>query len=147
LDVMKMPNRRPEQDLIDRFVTWLKITEGTEYICANCKTQTNADVEYRLANGEYWVIEAKSHDSSDKYNTAHKLFGELLKETGRARAEKQVHIGVLIPTEGRDFYAKCFRAIARDKFIAFGELIPVATVFLCDQNGKVTESKWSALHD
>ena len=106
-----MANRNPEQDLINKFVESIKKTKGVEIVCANCKLQSRADVEFKMQNGEYWVIEAKSRDSSDKYNTVHKLFGELLKETGRTRNEGMLRIGVLMPTEGKDFYIKCFSAI------------------------------------
>ena len=83
-----LANRSPEQNLIDLFVEALNQHENEEIkikILHNksCRSQTFADIEFTSASGMRWAIEVKSNDSKDAHNTAHKIFGELLKETGR----------------------------------------------------------------
>ena len=79
-----MANRTPEQDLIDIFVNHLQ-QHADEEICiskiinSNCKSKKFADIEFKSKANLHWVIEAKSNDSEDRYNTVHKIFGELLK--------------------------------------------------------------------
>ena len=91
------------------------------------------------------VIEAKSDDSTDKYNTVHKIFGELLKETGRTNRANCRH-ATLIPERAVDFYSRAFQSIAREKFFGFGRLIPVDTVFLSAPSG-VRQLTWEGLYD
>ena len=55
--------------------------------------------------------------------------------------------GLLIPTEGKEFYARLFREIAKDKYLGFGDLIPVSKIFCCDVNGVVSEIEWAALYE
>ena len=147
---LKMANRTPEQDLVDNFVAALRKHQDPTYCPAgvinqNCKSKTYADIEFNSTSGIHWVIEAKSHDSQDKHNTVHKIFGELLKETGRHNRTKSKY-AVLIPEDGVQFYSGAFQAIDRNKFIAFGEIIPVETVFTFGQNG-IKSLSWSALYD
>ena len=83
-----MANRTPEQDLVNEFVQHLhahldEAIRIKSLLNSNCKAKKLADVEFKSATGLHWVIEAKSDDSKDKHNTVHKIFGELLKETGR----------------------------------------------------------------
>ncbi len=145
-----MANRTPEQDLVDNFVAQLKEHKNPDY-CAvdvinqNCKSKTCADIEFHSKSGIHWVIEAKSHDSKDKHNTVHKIFGELLKETGRHNRTKSKY-AVLIPEEGVQFYSRAFQAIDRNKFIAFGEIIPVESVFTFGMSG-IKAMTWSELYD
>lgn len=91
------------------------------------------------------MIETKSHDSKDKHNTVHKIFGELLKETGRVNREKCRH-AVLIPESSIGFYSRAFQSIDREKFFGFGTLIPIDTVFLSGSSG-VKQITWAALYD
>ena len=144
--VMKMSNRQPEQDLINGFVR--KIREDAPKICihnCSCWHQTFADIEITLPSGQRWAIEAKSHKSNDSYNTIHKLFGELLKETGRDERDN-CNIGVLIPECGIDFYKDGFRKIRRCKFVCFGILIPVRYVFSYGVSG-VRHTFWDRFYD
>lgn len=102
-----MANRTPEQDLINEFVAHLSLHEDEELkistvINTNCKSKKFADVEFKSATNLHWVIEAKSDDSKDKYNTVHKIFGELLKETGRANRSECRH-AILIPESAVQF--------------------------------------------
>lgn len=145
-----MANRQPEQDLINAFVESLQNDTNND-ICIdtlynkNCKSKTCADIEFKSKAGLYWVIEAKSNDSTDAYNTVHKIFGELLKETGRTnRAECKY--AILIPENAINFYSRLFRCIRREKFIGFGRLIPIDTVFTFGDSrvGKIT---WVELYD
>jgi len=91
------------------------------------------------------VIEAKSHDSEDRHNTVHKIFGELLKETGRTNRVDCRH-AILIPEDGLDFYSRAFRSIARDKFLGFGALVPIETVFMYGLSG-ISQCAWECLYD
>jgi len=145
-----MANRTPEQDLINQFVGHLS-DHADKDICIkqlfnkNCKAKKLADVEFVSAAELRWVIEAKSDDSKDKHNTVHKIFGELLKETGRTDRADCRH-AVLIPEGAVDFYSRAFQSIAREKFLGFGRLIPVDTVFLSGPSG-VTQLTWERLYD
>ena len=74
-----MANRKPEQELVDRFVkVWG--AKVKKWINTRCKSRKHADVEFLTHENEHWVIEAKSNDSGDAYNTVHKLYGEHLKK-------------------------------------------------------------------
>lgn len=136
-------NKNPEQNLIDKFRSLLKGKDNDFSVDIeinfNCKAHKKADIEYISKSGDHFVIEAKSHHSKDAYNSVHKLFGELLKETGRLRDTKKIKYGILIPKDeyneknGITFYRECFRKINRTKFIEFGKLIPMSYVFVCSQ--------------
>lgn len=144
-----MANRTPEQDLIDAFVAALKVHEDRRLAIGNvlnskCKAKHHADIEFHSKTGVHWVIEAKSNDSQDKHNTVHKIFGELLKETGRSN-RAMCKFAVLIPEEAVHFYSRAFQSIARDKFLAFGSLIPVESVFTFGATG-VGEISWENLY-
>lgn len=145
-----MANRRPEQNLIDAFIEALQ-THTDEHICietlhnSNCKARKYADIEFTSKSGQRWAIEAKSNDSKDAHNSVHKIFGELLKETGRSNRENCL-IGILIPEDSKSFYSRLFQSISRDKFIEFGNLIPVDNVFTHGSSG-VEQITWAGLYD
>lgn len=145
-----MANRTPEQNLIDEFVAHLRnhVDDNlrvAELYNSNCRSKKFADVEFESTSKLRWVIEAKSDDSKDKHNTVHKIFGELLKETGRTNREKCRH-AVLIPESAIGFYSRAFQSIDREKFLGFGTLIPIETVFLSSPFG-VGQITWAALYD
>lgn len=145
-----MANRTPEQDLIDQFVDHLKSHQDKKLkikstINKSCKSRKSADVEFKSEANLHWVIEAKSHESKDRHNTVHKIFGELLKETGRTN-RSECHYAILIPKSAISFYSKAFQSINKKKFIMFGKLIPISTVFTCDDNG-IDELSWESLYD
>jgi hypothetical protein len=117
----------------------------SKLINKSCSSKKFADIEYISNDGTKWAIEAKSHDSSDRHNTVHKLFGELLKETGRADRNLYKY-GLLIPKDSLDFYSRLFQSINRDKFIGFGELIPVSAVFLYGNSG-IERRTWKSMYD
>nr|WP_155656811.1 hypothetical protein [Aliivibrio fischeri] len=142
--------RTPEQDLIDGFVNCLKraknpLFRASQVINSSCKSKKYADIEYISENGTKWAIEAKSHDSSDRHNTVHKLFGELLKETGRENRDGFL-FGLLIPIESLNFYSRLLQSINRDKFVGFGNLVPISAVFLYG-NSSVKQLTWESLYD
>lgn len=140
-----MSNRRHEQELINGFVGEI-LTEETSIHNRKCQSRTFADIEITLPSGQRWAIEAKSHKSvTDQNNTVHKLFGELLKETGRNNRDN-CNIGVLIPECGIDFYKERFRKIRRCKFVCFGILIPVRYVFSYGVSG-VRHTFWDRFYD
>lgn len=145
-----MANHTPEQDLIDQFLRHLEKDADEDLRVAkiinkSCRSKTYADVEFESASKIHWVIEAKSDASRDRYNTVHKIFGELLKETGRKNRDDCRH-AILIPSNAVLFYSRAFQAIHRDKFLGFGELIPVDTVFTCNETG-VDKISWEAFYD
>ena len=145
-----MSNRSQEQDLIDLFVESLQsqVSKDIEIkIIHNkkCRARNFADIEFISKTGILWLIEAKSNESSDAPNTVHKIFGELLKETGREN-RSDFKIALLIPEGSKEYYSKAFQAIKKEKFIKFGELIPVEIVFTFGASGVDTIS-WEALYD
>ncbi|PSW08300.1 hypothetical protein C9J01_24325 [Photobacterium rosenbergii] len=145
-----MANRSPEQDLIDGFISSLSRIEDADYriqtlINSNCKAKKFADIEYVSHSGQRWAIEAKSNDSKDAHNSVHKIFGELLKETGRNEIQER-SIGILIPLDAIAFYSRLFQAIDRDKFIRFGTLIPVKSVFAYG-DAELKMMSWPELYD
>lgn len=145
-----MSNKTPEQDLIDAFVNSLQEHDSPdlkigELLNSNCKAKKWADIEYISVSGSHWVIEAKSNDSSDAHNTVHKIFGELLKETGRESRENS-KISVLIPEIGVSFYSRLFQSVNREKFLGFGRLVPVQCVFTFGASG-VMQISWEELYD
>lgn len=146
----KAKRRTPEQDLIDQFVGHLNVHVDDDLkICEifnhKCKSKTRADVEFRSVSNIHWVIEAKSNDSADQHNTVHKIFGELLKETGRTGRPDFRH-AILIPLDSVNFYSRAFQSIKREKYLGFGKLIPIDTVFTSSISG-ITQLSWEALYD
>jgi hypothetical protein len=147
-----MATRSPEQNLIDEFVAYLKNhTEKTISINSdciiniNCRSRNFSDIEFISKAGVHWVIEAKSDDSKDKHNTVHKIFGELLKETGRSD-RNNCRYAILIPESSVAFYSRAFQSINREKFLAFGDLIPIKTVFTSNSTG-IKQRTWVELYD
>ena len=45
-----------------------------------------------------------------------------------------------------EFYSRAFQSIDREKFLGFGLLIPIDTVFLCGSSG-IKQLTWAALYD
>jgi hypothetical protein len=145
-----MSNRAPEQDLINQFMEHLEIHESDDLrvskeINKNCKSRTYADIEFISASKLHWVIEAKSNDSKDCYNTVHKIFGELLKESGRDNRDN-CRYAILIPSNAIQFYSQAFRSIHRSKFNGFGCLIPIDCIFTSDKEG-ISQIPWEQFYD
>jgi hypothetical protein len=123
-----------------------------------------SDVEYLSNSDEYLIIEAKSHESKDAYNTRHKIFGQLLKEHGKNSPSRKEHsssiaLGVLIPKDktssgksntkksGYDFYRDGYSDIPEIMFSGFGELAKVKYVFLCSVKDKTVDVyTWAGFH-
>lgn len=146
----QMANRTPEQNLIDEFVAHLRnhVDDNlriAELYNSKCRSKKFADVEFESMTKLRWVIESKSDDSKNKHNTVHMIFGELLKETGRTNRVKCRH-AVLLPERAIGFYSRAFQSIDREKFIGFGALIPIDTVFVSGPSG-VKQLTWAALYD
>ncbi|RYH70944.1 MAG: hypothetical protein EON54_00975 [Alcaligenaceae bacterium] len=145
-----MANRNPEQTLINQFTSHVLVHPDRELrvakmLNANCRSRKLADVEYISESGLRWVIEAKSDDSKDRHNTVHKIFGEVLKETGRTDRADCRH-AILLPASALIFYSRAFRLIARRKFLDFGKLIPIDVVFLADAQ-QLRQVSWTELYD
>ena len=145
-----MVNQAPEQTLINEFVAHLNMHKDERLkidrpINLNCKSKKCADIEYISKKKIHWVIEAKSHESKDKHNSVHKIFGELLKETGRTNRDN-CKFAILIPESAVAFYSRAFQSINRSKFVSFGKLIPIDTIFTSNADG-VRELSWQELYD
>lgn len=145
-----MGNNSPEQALINQFIGHLKTTNDNKLAIKrlfnlDCRNKKYADIEFVSKAGIHWAIEAKSEKSSDKYNAIHKLFGELLKETGRDR-QNECYYGVLISSEAAPFFSRLLQAINKTKFENFGLLIPVNTVFLSNSLG-MQQITWLELYN
>ena len=115
----------------------------------NCKSQKYADIEYISKSGRHFVIEAKSHYSKDRDNGVHKLFGELLKETGR-RSRSDV-LGVLLTDGSRKgrkiFYREKFHLINKNAYLAFGKLVRCRYVFLLNvETQEIRLFSWSGFY-
>lgn len=108
-----------------------------------------ADIELCLSTNRWpqdfpkWLfVEAKSHHSTDAPNTINKIFGQLLKETGKSRcdrADKESALAIAFPSEagawknkknrqikmpsGEAYYRQGFLRIDRPVYEAFGELV------------------------
>jgi hypothetical protein len=146
-----MPRLTHEKDLINGFVAALRKQHVRnqlridKLINANCNSRIFADVEFKSVSKIHWVIEAKSDLSPDKHNAAHKIFGELLKETGRTNRKDCRH-AVLIPQDAVQFFSKKFQCVDRSKFLGFGKLIPINTVFTFGTAG-IEQITWLQLYN
>ncbi|CAJ1906443.1 hypothetical protein [Aeromonas veronii] len=95
---------------------------------------------WRGVNSKKLYIEAKSHHSKDSQNTINKIFGQLLKETGKRTLDKNREcLAILFPSEsakwidnkgktetridGIEYYRRGFSRINSQVFISFGELV------------------------
>lgn len=118
------------------------------YVNIGCDSKCHADIEYLTNSGEYLVVEAKSHESKDAFNTRHKIFGQLLKEHGksndhRSRYSTELTLGILIPEDapssgksntkrpGITFYRNGYEGIPEHLYSAFGSLVNAKYVFVC----------------
>lgn len=145
-----MAKRQPEQDLINQFIKIIKTSNPDirpiRILNENCRAKKTADIEFETEKF-HWIIEAKSNNSGDAHNSVHKLFGELLKETGRERKGKSnliLKYAILIPDGS--FYQKKLHLIEREKYMGFGKLIPVDSVFLIEK-GNLKRYTWSGFYD
>lgn len=101
------------------------------------------------------LLEAKSHNSTDAPNTINKIFGQLLKETGKSIRNSwessSFCLAILIPIDGIncvqhgkplkrgsgvEYYRRGFRRIPQDIFNAFGVLVNVRYVFAYSESNR-----------
>lgn len=142
-------NKKTEQELIDNYKAELE-KEG----CIDCSIyepkfncyskKKNADIQYVDKNGIEWFIEAKSFKSPDKNNAVHKIFGELLKNTGLEKNCKNVRYGILI--DDFNFLNDHLESIPKEKLEKFAEIIDCKngiTVFVKENEGKTTKKNWN----
>lgn len=136
---------QPEQDLIDNFIVALGGNSNSDIIIKtlinkNCRSKTYADIEYISDSSIHWVIEVKSDAKDNIQNEVHKIFGDLLKETGRYNRDNCKY-AILIKDSVENYYREKFNDISPEKYIGFGELIPIDTVFILNDNG-ITIKTW-----
>lgn len=99
-------------------------------------------------SGQRWAIEAKYGAPSNKANEVHKLFGDLLRETGRDHRQN-CKIGLLLDGQTEDYFRKGVQRIPRQKFDEFGRLVPVQAVFVLSQLSPpvITTRTWLEFYD
>ena len=129
-----MPNHSLEQRLVDSFICALRRVQDRDLSIqrihnSNCKSRTFADLEFIAMSGQRWAIEAKYGAPSNKANEVHKLFGDLLRETGRDHRQN-CKIGLLLHGQRENYFRNGVRRISRQKFARFGQLVPVQAVFV-----------------
>lgn len=139
---IKAANAQPRSKLVNNFNNILKpmniIKEEVDF---NCKNQKSADIEFADFLGNYFVIEAKVSTTSDRYNNIHKIFGELLKETGRPRTNTpNIRYAILIDND--EFFSNGFNEIRKEKYLEFGELIPIKDIFILKEK-TLLHCKWN----
>ena len=134
--------------------------------------ESRADVELVFASKrwhgiafEKLYIEAKSHHSTDSQNTINKIFGQLLKETGKRTIDRDTEcLAILFPSEsaqwidnnkktvtrisGVDYYRRGFSRINPQSFVGFGELVGVRYVLSFNSNQKTLDVfEWASFLD
>ena len=145
-----MPNRHHEQCLIDSFVCALHRVQDRDLLIRcihnqNCLSRTSADLEFTAVSGQRWAIEAKYGPRDNKSNEVHKLFGALLRETGR-ECRQNCKIGLLLHQQMENYFRQGVNRIARQKFYQFGDLIPVRAVFVLSPQ-VVTKKTWRQFYN
>ena len=146
-----MPNSKYEQPLIDRFVAALKDADNEIRIneMHNCSCAGNADfadLEFTSVSGQRWAIEAKYGAPKNKANEVHKLFGDLLRETGRAH-RNGCRIALLLYAGNEEYFRAGVRRINRGKYIQFGSLVPVESVFVVGDSPSFETRTWREFYD
>ena len=143
--------KNPEQDLIKSFCNRVGVVKYS-----NCRAKNYADIEYINDEGEFCMVEAKTHLSGDGHNAVHKLFGELLKLTGyqSSKTHENIKYQLLIdnrPDEtgkrgGQFFHELLVKHIPKDKFIAFGKIVPIDKVIEFDMK-TIKEFSWEEFYN
>lgn len=140
-----------EQCMINRFLCLMHRAKSPELRigCVHnscCQGQQPlADVEFTTKSGHRWAIEAKYGSKTDRPNEVHRLFGNLLRETGRERPAA-CQFGLLLPGQLEEYYRNGVNRIPRCKFLAFGDLVPVARVYVLDADS-VRYGNWGQFYD
>jgi hypothetical protein len=160
----KSSHEAPLIQCFEEVITLDEIFGISTPINIGCDSSTCSDIEYISHAGEYLVIEAKSHESKDAFNTRHKIFGQLLKEHGKASTIRSGHgspitLGILIPRDetssgksntkksGYDFYREGYLGIPEKLFSGFGELVNVKYIFVCSVKSRAVDIySWSGFH-
>jgi hypothetical protein len=163
-----------EVELVNNFRTFLisesLVNEKNSHFDGD--DENRADVELVL-DSERWsgidfkkiYIEAKSHHSTDSQNTINKIFGQLLKETGKRSLDSQTEcLAILFPSEsaqwidnknkpvtkiiGVDYYRRGFSRINQKSFIDFGELVGAKYILSYNTDKKKLDIfKWATFLD
>ena len=122
----------------------------------------HSDVELTLKLNESWeeirnekiFFEVKSHHSKDSQNTINKVFGQLLKETGKRKLDEEKEcLAILFPSEsgkwtdskgmettkieGEKYYRRGFSRINKEVFINFGTLVNVKYIFIFSSSAQI----------
>lgn len=159
-----------EKELIDGFGRFLIDQDLIDWNGSHFAgdSSQNADVVLSLQPGKWpgvgvekIYIEAKSHHSEDSQNTINKIFGQLLKETGKRKFDREKEcLAVLFPYErgewegrgkkivkrikGEDYYRRGFSRIEKQVFISFGELVGAKYILsFCSTSSSLRIFEWS----
>ncbi|MDX5584721.1 MAG: hypothetical protein QNK20_07290 [Aureibaculum sp.] len=135
--------------------------------------EKHADVELEFHGIDAWkgmfetklYIEAKSHHSTDSQNSINKIFGQLLKETGKRDLDKNKEcLAILFPAEsgswtgsnnkkstnidGVGYYRRGFSRIKNDAFVKFGEIVNAKYILSFSSTKQELEIfLWSTFHN
>lgn len=163
-----------EADLVNNLKEFL-ISEGLvhkEKSHFDGDDDNRADVELALES-DVWTtiglskiyVEAKSHHSTDSQNTINKIFGQLLKETGKRHIDKGSEcLAILFPAEsarwidnkknnitrisGVDYYRRGFSRIDGQTFIDFGVLVGAKYILSYSSEFKILDIyDWASFLD
>ncbi|WP_156480502.1 hypothetical protein [Aquipseudomonas alcaligenes] len=144
-----VPVKISEVELIESFGKFLINQDLIDYENSHFSGDDNhnADVALSLKPGKWpgiqvdkLHIEVKSHHSEDSQNTINKIFGQLLKETGKRSLDKEKEcLAILFPyergawpgrnnktvtrIEGEAYYRRGFSRIDKQTFVKFGDLV------------------------
>lgn len=145
-----MPNIKWEQPLVDNFVCALRGIQDCDLsiqciINQACSSPDFADVEFTAKSGQRWAIEAKYGAENNIPNEVHKLFGNLLRETGRCHRQ-DCNVGLLLHQDTECYFREHVQLIPREKFCQFGRLVPVQAVFVFSQT-EVKRKTWMEFYD
>ena len=96
-------------------------------------------------SGQRWAIEAKYGSRSNRSNEVHKLFGDLLRETGRDHRQN-CKIGLLFHHDMENYFRRGVNRIASQKLEQFGHLVPVQAVFVFSP-AVITKKTWRQFYN
>lgn len=135
----KRKNKRIEKQFVEEFKERILNVSNVKIENVNCSAKKMADIQYEK-DGIFWLIEAKTSKSPDKYNAVHKLFGELLKLTSFSKGNNSIKYGLLL--NEKEYFRNQIKKIPSEKLIAFGDIIPVSAVFIFDGE-KCNQLTWA----
>lgn len=148
-----MSNKNHEQCFIEKFLEFAK-TNNIEVLNSNCHSRTTADLVFTIQIGnkkEEMHAEVKVAKSSNKYNNALLIFGDILKNrcfVSKKDAKTQsgnsnVFFSVFLPYSSYGFFKEQFRKISSNDWKNFGSQFGCKYFFFFDsKNSKLFYTQW-----